>query len=477
MSKTQVNDELDAQKKVPDAAELIAAHLARMGYDDLPAAVVSAVKISILDTLGCIIAGTSSDDVATISAMVHAWGGAPTCTVIGSGGIKLPPISAALINGAAIHQHDFDDVHDAVTCHPTASTLVPALAAAEERQGGQNTTGRDLILAVALGSDLTCRVSRAIVGAHGHPWYRAPVVGMFGATAAAAKIFGASADQFLQAFGLALPQIGGTYASLHHTGSSVRSIRDGLAYRNGLLAAEMAMHGIKGDPEVFEGKFGFYNAYYNGAYKRDRLLSRLGEEFETANVSLKPWPSARHLHTTMTAVLEIMTRHALSFADVVEVTFDVGHFNESRCAPVTPELQHNHIDLLGNLPFSVAATLRHGNVPIAAYLDEEMIDDVVQQALPRVKWRYNPEQDGDWRFEPGHVELRTVDGQVHRAFCQNALGHPDNPMSESQRHEKFMRCVAIAARPLSDAQARRIIDLVANLESCDRVGQLTALIA
>ena len=248
MSQTEAQPQGEHPAPSIDAAEPIGAYLARTMYSDLPALVVSAVKISILDMLGCILAGTSADDVATIASMVQGWGGAPTCTVLGSGGLRLPPMSAAFINGSAIHQHDFDDVHDAVTCHPTASAFVSALAAAEEAKG---VSGRDLILAVALGSDLTCRVSRAIVGAHGHPWYRAPVVGMFGATAAAAKIFGASADQHVQAFGLALPQIGGTYASLHHSGSSVRSIRDGLAYRNGLLAAQMAMRGIKGDPEVF----------------------------------------------------------------------------------------------------------------------------------------------------------------------------------------------------------------------------------
>jgi 2-methylcitrate dehydratase PrpD len=276
---------------------------------------------------------------------------------------------------------------------------------------------------------------------------------------------------------LALPQIGGTYASLHHTGSSVRSIRDGLAYRNGLLAADMAMRGIKGDPEVFEGKYGFYNAYYKGAYNRDRLLDRLGEDFEAPRVSLKPWPSARHLHTTMTAVLEIMTRHSLLFDDVAEVTFEVGRVNKGRCAPVTPEVQHNHIDLLGNLPFSVAATIRHGNVPLAVFLDEHMIDDVVKRALPRVKWRYSPEQDGDWRFEPGRVELRTVDGQVHRTVCKVALGNPDNPMSESQRHDKFVRCVGTGTRPLSETQAHRVIERVSALEHCSEISQLTALIA
>ena len=146
------------------------------------------------------------------------------------------------------------------------------------------------------------------------------------------------------------------------------------------------------------------------------------------------------------------------------------------CEPVTPEVQSNHIDLLGNLPFSVAAAIRYGNVPLEAYLDEALIDDIVKTALPKVKWRYNPEQDGDWRFEPGRVELRTTDGQTHHALCKTALGHPDNPMSELQRHEKFMRCTAIAARPLSKAQAARVIEAVDGLDQCDDIAALTALV-
>ena len=473
MSQVQDNS-ADTNGDHVDASEIIAQHLADRTYTGLPTGVVAAVKASILDTLGCILAGTSSTDVINLSSMVLDWSGKPTCTIIGSGGVKLPPMSAAFINGAAIHQYDFDDVHDAVTCHPTASSLVPALTAAEERKG---VSGKELILAVALGSDLTSRVSRAVVGAHGHPWYRAPVVGMFGATAAAGKVLDATAAQFVEAFGLALPQIGGTYASLHSTGSSVRSIRDGLAYRNGVLAAQMAMRGIRGDPDVFDGKYGFYQAYYKGAYNRSRLLEGLGQDYETANVSLKPWPSARHLHTTMTAVLDIMTEQSLSFRDIAEVTFDVGRFNSGRCEPVTAELQENHIDLLANLPFSVAAAIRHRNVPLNVFLDAALIDDVVKTALPKVKWRYNPEQDGDWRFEPGRVEIRTVRDQMYRALCKTALGHPDNPMTEAQRHEKFVRCAAVAARPMSETRASAVIDMVGGLERCDDIAMMLELVA
>lgn len=456
------------------AAEVIAQHLARTGYSDLPAKVVKAVKANILDQIGCILSGTGTADVKAMASLVKGWGGAPVCTLIGSGGLKVPPNNAALLNGAAIHQYDFDDVHDTVTCHPTASTLVVTLAAAEEKGG---VSGKDVMLAVALGSDITCRVSRAIVGTHGHPWYRAPVVGMFGATAASAKIFGANEDQFVQAFGLALPQIGGTYASLLHHGSSVRSIRDGLAYKNGLLSAELAMRGLKGDPEVFEGKFGFYNAYYKGSYNRDRLVGGLGEEYETSNVSLKPWPSARHLHTTITAVLDIMEKQKLSFADVASVTFDVGKVNRERCSPIPTDGADAHIDLLANLPYAVAAAIRFNNVTLDAYIDHAKVNDVIKNAVPKVQWRMNPEQDGEWRFEPGRVELKTTSGQTFKALTKTALGHPDNPMTEAQQHDKFIRQAAMAINPIGEAKARSVIETVTQLESVANISQLMKLLS
>ncbi len=469
---TEVAAEKEAGR--PDAAETIAAYLARMRYSDLSAGSVAATKACILDGIGCILAGTSGADVRAVADMVSEWGGLPQCTLIGGSGLKVPPVAAVLANGAAVHQYDFDDVHDEVTCHPTASALVPALAAGEQAGGA---TGQSLILAVALGSDLTSRVSRAISGAHGHPWYRAPVVGMFGATAAAANMLDATPEEYVEAFGLALPQIGGTYASLHHTGSSVRAIRDGLAYRNGVLAALMAKRGIRGDPEVFEGKFGFYQAYYKGAYDRDVLLRGLGTQIEAERISMKPWPSARHLHTTITAVLELVEQHGLTFDEIESVVCDIGRVNRERCEPVDENMIHDHIDLLSNLPFAVAAAIRHGNVSLDTYLDEAAIRAVVRDALPKVEWRYNAAQDGAWRFEPGVVELRTASGEVLKRATKVARGHPDNPMTEAQRHDKFRQCAGLARRPVEGERAERIIERVETLEQCADLTSLMELIA
>jgi len=461
---------------VPDSVEAIAAHLARVRFEDLPTTTVAAAKAGILDAIGCALAGTDSLDIAAIVSLVRDQGGKPSSTIWRGGGLKVPPAAAVLANAATIHQFDFDDTHDVAVCHPTSASLAPALAIAEQIGG---VSGKDLITAVALSNDLTSRVAFAITGnLNAYPWFRAPVVGLFGATAAAAKIFGASEEQHREALGLTLPLVSGTLASLHHGGSSVRSIRDGLCYRNGVLAAELAMRGVRGDRGVFDGPYGYYQAFYRGEYDRNKLAGELGTRYETDRVALKPWPTIRHIHMLITAVSDAMRENALSFDDVDHVTAYVGKINLGRCGPTHLGMVPRHrIDLLGNLPFAVAATLRHGGPSLKLYRDTALADDVITNAVPKVRWEYDPKMDGPWTFEPGHVALVTKSGKTITQRCDVALGNPDRPMSTAQRHQKVLDGAANAAPVVPESRAREIIAAVERLEEMRDVATLAGLLA
>ena len=470
---TRVDATAAASEGRADASVDIARHLARTRFEDLPADVVEAAKASILDTLGCVYAGTACDDVAAVRRLTSRWAGRASSTVIGTGE-KLPAASAVFANGSAIHQFDFDDTHDVAVMHPTSASLVPALAVAEDIGG---VPGTRLITAVALANDFSSRLGLATRGRMwDHPWFRAPVIGIFGATAAAACIRGANAEQHLNALGLTLPQVGGTWASLHHKGSSVRALRDGLAYRNGVLAAEMAMEGLRGDSEVLEGPYGFYRAFYRGEYDRDVLLDGLGERYQTSRVSLKPWPCIRHLHTALTAVLAITEREALRLEDIREVTLFLGQMNVDRCRPVAlGSAPANHIDLAGNMRFAVGAALRHGGIPLAVYHESELADEIVTEAVPKVRWSYDPAFDGP-TLEGCRVEILTMRGVRHREERRIALGHPDDPMTADQRLAKFIDCTSAAATPVPRGTAMRIADAVMRLERLEDIGTLMAML-
>jgi len=462
-----------AAPREPDASFAIAEHLARTRFEDLPAAEVAAAKASILDTIGCVFAGTACDDVVAVRKLTSKWGGRASSTVIGTGE-KLPAASAVFANGSAIHQFDFDDTHDKGVLHPTSASLMPALAVAEDLGG---VSGKDLITAVVLSNDLSSRMGLATRGRMwDHPWFRAPVLGIFGATAAAAKISGASAEQHLHALGLTLPQVAGTWASLHHKGSSVRALRDGLAYRNGVLAAEMAMQGLRGDAEVLEGPYGFYRAFYRGEYDRDALLDGLGVHYQASRISLKPWPSIRHLHTALTGVLAIREREKLGFDDIAEVVLHLGQMNMDRCRPVAlGSVPANHIDLAGNMHFAVATAIRHGGIPLAVYHEPELADEVVLASMPKVRWQYDAKFDGP-TLEGSRVEVVTARGARHVEEHLFALGHPENPMTQDQRLTKFLDCASAALTPVPRAKALQIADTVAGLDTLGDIGKLMELL-
>lgn len=460
----------------PDASDIYAEHLARVQYADLPDNCIRAVKASILDTLACIYAGSSKPDVKAMQAAAQNWGGKPVSTLIATGGVKVSAVNAVLANGSAIHQDDFDDCHDNAPSHPTSASLVPALATAEELGG---VSGKDLILAVALSNDLTCRLSKSITGRiFDHPWFRAPVCGLFGATAASAKIRKATAEQHRHALGLTLPLVGGTWASIHHHDSSVRAIRDGLNYHNGIIAADLAMRGLRGDPEVFEGPYGFFTAYYNGEFRREDVIGDLGKHFESAYVSLKPWPSMRNLHNMVTSVLNVMSRNKLTFEQITKVEMEVGKINLTRCRPAkTGSVPSHSIDLLSNLHYAVAAAIRLGNIPLAVFHDAKTSDDIIVNAMPKVTWRYSERQDTASSFENGRCEITTTTGQVFKGECTEALGNPANPMTAEQCRAKFLDCMKLATNPLPAAQCQSIISIVEHLEDVKDIGELTRLLA
>ncbi|HEX5195362.1 MAG TPA: MmgE/PrpD family protein [Solirubrobacteraceae bacterium] len=462
---------MTAVQPARDAAQEFAAHAARLTYDQLPAEVVERTKLSILDTLAVIIAGSGTPDVAALHRIAAGWGGAPQSTAL-CFDERLPVYSTVLLNGAMGHQYDFDDTHDANVCHPTTAALCCGLAAAE-LVGGVD--GEQLLCAVALGVDVTARIAGAIDGTlWDFPWVRAPVAGIFGATLAAGKLLGLDEDGLTQALGLALPQAAGTLQCLRTPDSSVRGMRDGLIYKDAIFAAQMAGEGLRGDAQALEGEYGLYRAYFRGEYSRERLLDGLGTRFEGLGVSLKPWPSCRHTHGTLTALLELVERDDFDPQRVSEMVVHVGDGNRRLCEPPAPEFR-GRMTLLCNLPFITAVAAAHGDVPLSAFSAEGLSDPRVQAAMSTFRPLHDPAQNRHGTIEPGHVELVFEDGSRWERTADRPLGHPERPMSREQVAAKLHSVLPAARKPIAPADAAALIDAVWACERLDDVSLLPTL--
>jgi 2-methylcitrate dehydratase PrpD len=454
-----------------DAAGVLAEHAARTTYADLTAPLVAHVKLCILDTLACAMAGSSTKEAQAVHGLVARWGGAPESTVV-SFGDRVPAIAAALANAAMVHQHDFDDTHDTAVCHPTSATMTAAMAAGEARGG---LSGEELIRAVALGNDLCARLGLALNGTlWDYPWVRAPVVGIFGAALSAGLVLGLEGDGLEEALGLALPQASGTLQCLRSDTSSVRAIRDGFAVKDGVLAAYMAAEGLRGDSGTFDGEYGLYNAFFRGDYDRGRLLAELGERNEAMNVSLKPWPSCRHTHATLTALHDLLDDPGFDRSSIVEIVLHVGDGNAKICRPVGDRFE-GRMALLCNLPWVSAAAAAHGDVPLWSFEERGFHDPAIRGMLARIRTVHDPAQNRHGTIEPGHVEVRLAGGDRLEALADRALGHAERPMTAAHVATKVRSCAASSARPPSVAGVDRLIEAALSLEHSADAGELVRL--
>lgn len=228
----------------------LASFVVKAEYDQLSEEARLQAKIRLLDALGCALGALGSPVIEAIAAQIDDFGGNPSCTLIGGG--RTAPDRAAFYNSALVRFLDFNDSYLAKgeTCHP--SDNLGAVLAACEYAGG---TGRDFLTALTVAYQVQCRLSDvAPVRAKG---FDHTVQGAYAVAAGVSKAL--HLDQSKTANAIAIS--GTAYNALRVTRTGALSNWKGLAYPDmafgATYAAFLAMRGITGPREVFEGNKGF----------------------------------------------------------------------------------------------------------------------------------------------------------------------------------------------------------------------------
>jgi 2-methylcitrate dehydratase PrpD len=452
----------------PDTVLAFAKHAANTRYEDIPQKAITAAKWSIMDTISCMLAGSRGPSALALLDVAKSWGGVPESTVSGHD-VKLPAYLATMVNCGMVHQHDFDDTHDTAVCHPTSASLNGALSTAESVGG---IDGKTLLAAIAIGVDIQCRLAGALRGTlWDYHWVRAPMVGIFGAAVSAGKIYKLDAEGMHNAMGLSLPQVAGTLESVTGVRSAVRTMRDGLIYKDSILAAKLASRGVRGEDRVFDGPYGLYAAYFRSDYNREFLTHELGQRFEGQGVSLKPWPFCRHTHGTITALLEALEEgdRQGKGGEVKDVLLYVGKGNEIICQKPWPTTS---IDSLCNLVFAAAVCVAHRAVPLQAVEQQALNAPAVVAAAKKIRYEHEAAQERYGTIEPGHVVVTYADGRKVERAVDRALGHPSNPMSVERIRAKMEMCMGYVDLPDVKARAQKLVDTVMALENMKDVRAL-----
>ncbi|WP_347491295.1 MmgE/PrpD family protein [Desulfoscipio sp. XC116] len=436
---------------------------AKLGYKDFSSTVVDTTKKFILDTLGCGLAGTKAPGSAEVHALFASFGGKEEATLLGFGN-KLPSPNAAFVNSVVSHALDLDDTLDDAAMHCYVSAWPAALALAEARKA----SGRQLITAVILGVDMSCRLGTAINTPLS--WIRTATCGSFGAAAAAAKILNLSEEKTRNAFGVAYSQTSGNAQCLLDGGLSKR-LQPAFSTKAGVLSSLLAEIGITGARNVLEGKFGFFNLYERGYYDRQKCLAGLGEDFFGMKLSIKPYPSCRMTHSSIDAALAIKEKSQFSFKEVDRVEVFVAKMCREMVGQPFEVRQNPQVDAQFSIPYTVSVALAKGK-PFIDDFSESVIRDRERKMMAK-KINVLVDDTIDARdLKPATINVYLNNGEVLKHRIDVLKGHPENPLSWDECIDKFKKCAAAGIKQYSKDQVDRLIDTILSLENIDNAGEI-----
>ncbi|MBI5031585.1 MAG: MmgE/PrpD family protein [Chloroflexi bacterium] len=451
-------------------SQILANHIANTCYEDLHDNAIQVAKKSLLDALGVMLAAsTLGEGCKQFLDVALAEGSKPESTILGFGA-KASAMMAAFANGSLAHALDFEDAYDGAPVHPNAATIPAALAVAEALG---TISGKQFLTAIILGSDIVCRLGLALrVNPLEYGWYIPPILGAFGATAAVAKLLNLTAAQIVNAFSLTLCQATCSAELTSSPRSMVRSIRDAFAAKAGVLSTQLAKQGIVGFEQPIEGKAGLFSLYTHGNYDAAKITMGLGNIFESAKVSFKPWPSCRGTHAYIDAVLQILNEYSLDCNSIQEILVTIHPVNKMLCEPAENKQRPvTAIDAKFSIPFVIATTLVNRRVMLDQFFPDALENSHVLELARRVKYQID---SGELENSTqGYMEIVTHD-QVISKRVEFPLGHPAKPISQNALIEKFRNCCQYSARKIAERNRDEVVDLILDLEHVENIGEITA---
>ncbi len=441
-------------------SEQIAAFIYDADYDAFSADALDMAKLCFLDWLGSVYAGKGSRPAVAILLVAESLGGNPEATLIPDGS-QSSAFMAALVNSAASHVVELDDLHKGSILHPAAA-VIPAALAMAEREGA---SGQELLTAIVIGYEVAIRAGEAMGPSHYQFWHTTGTCGTFGAAAAAGKILGLSKPELVMALGTAGTQAAGLWEFLVD-GAMSKQLHPAKAAADGILSALLAEQGFTAASRIFEGEKGFAQAMAKEC-DLDRLIKGLGTEPpRIQSTSFKAHAACYHIHSAIDAVMEIRRKHSLRPADVNSVRIALYPAALDLLEKIAPQDPYS---AKFNIPFCVATALVYEQVGLSAFTADRLDDPKIKEVMRRISLVRDSELGKVYPERwPAIAEITTKAGQTHAARIDFPRGDPKNPMSREELEAKFNN---LATPALEVEQRRRTIDACLHL---DRVENLAS---
>ena len=446
---------------VPPVTSIFASFVANATTTYLTPQIRDRLKEYILDYIGVTLAASHSSDSTTpfLNAVKALGGQSGQCTVLGQGK-HFTPQYAGLLNAALGHSLDFDDTYAKGTLHAGVTAIAAGLTQAE-LLGDQVDMDR-FLLAVAVGYEITCRLGKELGNeAYARGFHNTSTAGIFGAVATFAVLKRLPVETVENAFGLAGSKAAGLMQYLEN-GSWNKRLHPGFAVHDAFVCVALAEAGVIGASKIFEGTFGFLNAY---SPKEDKdlayLVGELGERWEFLETGLKPFPACRMTHGFIEHACKLGREKGYKKASYVsKITLSLSPANVSVVGARVPNKIHpeNMVDAQFSAYFTTANSFLYGSDNgVRCYEKDRLADPEIRGLCDKISCV----GDSEIREFGSRINVEYAGGEVQQVDIPYPLGEAKHPFTREQVERKFFGLVEPV---LGQERARSIKDVVEEIE-------------
>jgi len=453
-------------------ANIISEYIGKVRYNKLPKDVIEKTKFCILDSIGCALGGSATNEGEIVISSLIA-GEYGFSTIFGRKK-KISLTSAVFINSTLSNILDFDDTYIG---HPGATIVPVALNVGEYT----NASGKEVITAVVLAYEIAIRIGLGLRPTverecvHGHGTWQ-----VFGVVLAASKLLGLNTREMANALGIAganapLPSAMKTVYGL--TGPTMAKNNFGTASEVGVQSVLLARGGFTGPKDIFDGETAFWRMIGTNHNDLDKALNKtLGIEYRILNNAFKPYPCCRLIHSSIDAVLNVVNNNDINLSDIEKILIKT--VSPLHRPPFSNQAPENMVKGEFNAPYAITCAL--GNIePLEWYERKNILDESLLEVTKKIEFEVDSNADKLFRKDPGTISATALlylkNGKKYVKEVLIPKGDPRNPLIPEYIIKKFKR---LALKALdNEYQVMSLLNMIMKLEELENVNELTKMLS
>lgn len=431
-----------------DSCKILSRFVSKLDYQSIPLSAKENTRLFLADYICSAIAGKRTNKVFNnaVEKFVFSQGGAEESTVM-FGGRKVPCSKAAFLNACYSHGADMDDGNRKAMGHVGAHVFSTVLALGEKLSSSEG----DMLVAINVGYDVYCRVAAAAQPGLVHRGFHSTgTAGVIACAAAAAKLKGLDENGIYNAMAISVTMASGLMI-VAESGQSIKPLNPAKAAECGILAAELSENGVCGGNLPFESEKGWFHSMTDKV-DYSMITSGLGEIFCIDECYIKPYPSCRHTHCAIQAVLELREEYSLSAEDIKSIKVYI-YPNAIRIAgqiikPETPD------DSKFSIHYSAACAAVLGRFTLNE-LDFGSVPDEVFEVIKKIELIPDDSMENREKGIRGcKVEIECAENRTYSKTVLIPKGDPQNPFTAKDMRSKLLQC---AEGFLSDSSREELL--------------------